>query len=101
MKGTVYLIHFSQPVAHAKHYIGWAKGSTIDMLKRVQAHIDGKGSPLVLKASQIGELRIARTWVDVDRNFERRLKRGKDTPAFCPLCAGPIALHRRLANENE
>lgn len=25
MKGTVYLIHLERKIAHAQHYIGWAK----------------------------------------------------------------------------
>lgn len=93
MTGTVYLLHFDVPVHHARHYLGWTGQVTVE--DRVQRHLDGRGSPLVAAADRLGDVRIARVWYQVDRNFERRLKKGKETPALCPVCSGKAAYNRR------
>lgn len=83
--GTIYLLHFSSPVRHARHYLGW----TQDLDRRVEDHRSGQGSPLVAAAVAAGaEVTVARTWTGVDRNFERRLKNRKEGPALCPVCSG-------------
>jgi hypothetical protein len=80
--GTVYLLHFSEPVGHAEHYLGWA----LDHHARVDDHLCGKGSRLVAAAVRRGiHIELVRTWPNVDRNFERRLKNGTHK-ARCPLC---------------
>ena len=42
-KGTVYLIHFDEKLAHAQHYIGWAT----DLEKREKEHRSGKGARII------------------------------------------------------
>ncbi len=92
MNGTIYLLHFDVPVHHARHYIGWTSNGVGD---RVQRHLNGRGNPLVAAANKLGDVRIARVWYLVDRNFERSLKNGKNTPSFCPVCSGEAAYKRR------
>ena len=85
--GTVYLIHLSPRYKHAGHYLGWAK----DLDKRVGEHLRGHShsSPLLKAALDSGcELTVARTWPDVDRHFERRLKNRGGAARLCPICQG-------------
>ena len=75
-KGTVYLLHFSEPYYHARHYLGY----TNNLEARIERHKAGNGSPLVaaVVAAGIG-VELARTW-NGDRHLERRLKNRKNTP---------------------
>lgn len=85
MLGTVYLLHLDPPVEHARHYLGW----TLDVDRRLAQHQRGAGSPLVAAAVAAGStVVLARTWVGVDRFFERRLKNRHAAPKLCPVCSG-------------
>jgi predicted GIY-YIG superfamily endonuclease len=79
----VYLLHFSTPYKHAKHYIGWAK--MID--KRIQHHQHGTGARLTAVVSEAGiELIKARVWEGKGKDFERKLKNQHKPQSFCPIC---------------
>ena len=82
--GTVYLVHFDSPYYHARHYMGF----TDDLSKRMDRHRSGDGSRLLraLKEANIGYT-VVRTWKG-DRSLERRLKKRKNSPSFCPVCRG-------------
>lgn len=83
--GTVYLLCFSGPLHHAKHYCGWCRGD--DPARRIQEHLRGHGSPLVKAALDAGlEVKLVRTWRGT-RDFEREIKNGKNTSRLCPDCA--------------
>lgn len=85
--GTVYLIHFKQPFKHARHYLGWCDGG--NLAKRVKRHKQGNGSKLMRAVvDAMIEWEVVRTWENVDRNFERALKKRKKTACFCPVCRG-------------
>ena len=80
--GTVYLIHFNRPLAHAHYYMGW----TTNLEKRLAAHETGNGSRLMEVITQAGiPWRLARTWRG-SRSLERRLKNQKNGPRLCPIC---------------
>jgi predicted GIY-YIG superfamily endonuclease len=79
--GTIYLLHFSRPFKHAKHYLGWAE----NLDARLAEHEKGRGANLlaVIQAEGI-TWTVARTW-EGDRYRERQLKqRGKSR--CCPIC---------------
>lgn len=81
--GTVYLLHFADPLGHAQHYLGWA----LDHLDRVNAHLAGKGAALVRAAVRRGiHVELVRTWEGADRTFERRIKRRGTLKQVCPIC---------------
>jgi hypothetical protein len=61
--GTVYLLHFTEPFGHARHYLGWAG----------PGNLSGVGWELV------------RTWAG-DRGLERRLKGYGGHARICPAC---------------
>lgn len=88
MIGHVYLLHLDPGVprnggVRSRHYIGWA----LNVDTRLEEHLRGTGSPLVRAAVANGStVTLARTWPDVDRNFERRLKNQKMAPRLCPVC---------------
>jgi predicted GIY-YIG superfamily endonuclease len=81
---AVYLIHFDKPYRHARHYVGYARLVTA----RLEHHRAGRGARLLAAVNAAGiSYKIARTWPDGDRNFERQLKKnGKRGPLLCPIC---------------
>jgi hypothetical protein len=87
--GTVYLLHLEPGLAVtgdrvARHYLGWT-GADVD--ERVREHLAGRGSPLVRAALAAGaDVSLQRTWLGVDRHFERRLKNRHEAPRLCPRC---------------
>ena len=92
---TVYLLHFSGPIAPgrhtARHYLGFAD----DLGPRVNAHAHGQGARLTQVAKERGlTFTVARVWEDGDRALERRLKRRHEAPRLCPICNGkhPVQL---------
>lgn len=86
----IYLIHFGEAFHHARHYIG----STDDLAERLKRHAAGQGARLMQVITDAGiSWAVARTW-EGDRKLERRLKRRKNAPNICPLCAGREALRR-------
>jgi hypothetical protein len=89
MEGTVYLLHFLEPIgnpanprATAQHYIGWA----LVAAERISAQTAGQGAAIVrhVQASGIG-FPVAATWPGT-RALERQLKNRKHASRFCPIC---------------
>lgn len=81
-QGTIYLLHFDSPLAHAQHYVGFAE----NLDARIERHRQGNGArlPAVFAEKGIG-FKVARTWSG-DRTEERRIKNMKMTPRLCPIC---------------
>ena len=88
MEGTVYLLHFLEPIgnpanprAMAQHYIG------LDLTgRRIEVQTAGQGAAIVrhVQAQGIGFL-VAATWPGT-RTLERQLKNRKHASRFCPIC---------------
>lgn len=86
-RGTIYLLHFETPYAHARHYTGW----TPRMLdERLADHASGQGARLtaVVLAAGIGWT-LARTWAG-SRARERQLKRQGGASRRCPICRAAL-----------
>lgn len=49
--GTVYVVHFSRPLAHARHYTGWTGG---DIRARMALHRAGYGGRLMASVQAAG-----------------------------------------------
>lgn len=78
-----YLLHFSEPLAHARHYAGFARA---DVEARVIQHQQGFGARITQVAVSRGiHLELVRVWPNGNRQFERKLKDGSLTD-LCPLC---------------
>lgn len=95
----VYLLCFSRPLGHARHYIGQTDRTVAE---RVAEHRSGRGARLTRMAVQAGiELRLARTWNDAPRCFEQRLKNRGGASRVCPLCIPALALSCAQPEENK
>jgi hypothetical protein len=98
----VYLIHFSQPYKHARHYVGWTQnGHTLR--SRLKSHRAGNGARLMEVVTKAGiDWEVVRTWKgeEGDRNFERKLKRQKHSWRHCPVCREEIR-SKRAAGKQE
>ena len=80
--GVVYLVHFTEPYRHARHYTGW----TADLEARLAEHQAGRGARLLQVITQAGiEWTLARTWRGT-RERERQLKRQGGASRRCPIC---------------
>ena len=89
--GTVYLLHFSRPYRHARHYVGF----TTDLDRRLRQHRKGVSSPLVRCVVAEGiEIFLARTWNEVAVSFETWLHNNGHHRLSCPICSGPEAFRR-------
>src|SRR5215469_5315542 len=80
--GIVYLLHFSQPYQHARHYTSW----TDDLLERLVKHSTGHGARLMTVIYQAGiGFTLVRTCQGT-RRTERAIKNDGGAVRFCPLC---------------
>jgi predicted GIY-YIG superfamily endonuclease len=81
--GVVYLLHFDQPYAHARHYTGW----TEDLLDRLDKHARGCGARLMNVICQAGiGFTLVRT-CEGTRDTERAIKNLGGAVRYCPLCS--------------
>ncbi len=80
---TVYLLHFDEPLAHARHYVGFAN----DLDARLACHRAGTGARLLAVLRDLGiSWQLARVWDGADRKFERKLHNTHSTADYCPMC---------------
>lgn len=80
--GVVYLVHFTEPYRHARHYTGW----TADLDARLAEHQAGRGARLLQVITQVEiDWTLARTWQGT-RARERQLKRQGGASRRCPIC---------------
>jgi predicted GIY-YIG superfamily endonuclease len=80
--GTIYLLHFSEPYKHARHYLGFSE----DLTMRFDAHSKGQGARLMQVIIEAGlSFELARTWQGSHKD-ERRIKNRKEAPRLCPIC---------------
>lgn len=102
MPGTVYLLHFSAPYRHARHYTGY----TDNLLARLAVHATGHGARLIAVARAAGiTFTLARIRVGT-RADERSIKKAGGARRYCPLCTptprngkwNPNSLERRPGN---
>lgn len=96
-KGTchVYLLHFSEPLGHAQHYLGQ---TTRSVEERVAEHRAGgrAAARICRQAVRAGiTLLLARVWVDAPRCEEQRLKNRGGFRRLCPVCRGGAPLESR------
>ncbi|WP_433474974.1 hypothetical protein ACQPZP_40905 [Spirillospora sp. CA-142024] len=91
--GVIYLLHFTQPYKHARHYLGWTR----DLPGRLAAHHIGTGARLLQVVADAGiEWRLARLWPG-DRHRERAIKRQGGASRACPMCG----VHPRVARATQ
>lgn len=74
----IYILKFSEPLHHAKYYVGWCEDGTL--MDRVGAHRKGRGAAITRAAVQRGLTLSLVVAFPGDRHLERRIKRWKNTP---------------------
>jgi hypothetical protein len=100
-EGVIYLIHLDGglrvregrdgPVL-ATHYLGW----TPELARRVEEHGRGRGSAFMAEVARRGiAWKVVRCWSG-SRRDERRIKRQRNAPEFCPCCERAGRNHRPL-----
>lgn len=90
-----YILHFSEPYKHAKHYIGWARDYE-HLAARISAHLDNTSKqPLIEAAHAAGITFTVAVWTHYPRHMERKLKNAH-ARNVCPCCRGKTA-HARQA----
>ena len=99
MSSYVYILHFSQPLAHAQHYTG----ATDRLLQRLHQHCGGSNGgrlPKVFHALGVSFV-VGRVeeYDDHSTAFrrERQIKRGGHGPRYCQICTPARRRQRRLA----
>ncbi len=113
-----YLLCFAHnPVAHARHYMGYAD----DIGRRVQEHRDGSAGAVLTSAlkRQGGTFRVVRVWIGDTEEDEARRKQRKQRPkspamrnqhkhgrggavaGFCPECRSKLYRAPRVQLEEE
>ncbi len=92
----MYLLHFDEPLSHARHYIGFANGEGLEA--RIASHRAGSGAKIMAAVVRAGiGFEVVRTWekdprpgrthLRASRDTERYLKGQRDASRLCPLCA--------------
>lgn len=81
--GTVYVVHFAQPLAHARHYTGW----TQNLAQRMSQHRAGYGGRLMASVQAAGIPWFVTHTERGDRNRERQIKnRSSGARRLCWAC---------------
>lgn len=82
--GTVYLVHFSRPLHHARHYLGWTAAE--NLANRLARHAAGRGARILRAVTLAGIPWELVAVAPGTRASERQLKRGKHIARICPAC---------------
>lgn len=87
--GYVYLIHFHRPISPdspSQHYIGYAD----NLESRISYHHKGQSKVRLFEVAKEREIGfdVVYVWENVDKAFERKLKRRKNARKMCPVCRG-------------
>lgn len=86
-KGTIYVLHFSRPYRHAKHYVGWTDRP---IEERLAEHRAGRGARLCAVVCAVGiELLLSHT-VPGTRDDERKLKKRGGASRHCRICRASV-----------
>ncbi len=86
-RDEAYLLHFSRPFRHARHYLG----VTTNLGKRLKHHSKGTGAVLLRHVKAAGiRWKLAQTWEIPEgytpREFELKLKARGGHGRLCPIC---------------
>lgn len=100
-QGVIYLIHLDGGLrvregaggtVFATHYLGW----TPELERRIEEHARGRGSAFMAEVTRRGiTWKVVRCWRGT-RSDERRIKRQRNAPEFCPCCERSGRNSRRL-----
>lgn len=81
-QGIVYMLHFSSPFGHAKHYVGWAR----NLEARLAYHGTNGGARLLWHVRAAGLTWVLARTRPGTRTDERTIKNAGGSVRYCPLC---------------
>lgn len=90
--GVVYLLHFTSPYKHARHYRGW----TADLQARLALHRAGQGARLMTVIAEAGIGFVVAKTEPGTRARERQLKQ-RGAVRDCPVCMAGRVMARLAA----
>jgi hypothetical protein len=83
-QGILYLLCFAHnPLAHAKHYVGFAESKVEERIKK-HGTVDGSKIMMAVRAS--GKTYVITGFCKGTRRDERKLKNLKGLSKVCPIC---------------
>lgn len=82
--GYVYILHFTDKLSHAQHYIGYSQAP----LTRIAKHRQGYSTTKIIQACHDNGIGLVEANIIAvpHRIFERRLKAYKGAKYFCKYC---------------
>lgn len=81
----VYLIHLETKLHHSQHYIGYSADEKF--AARIRHHENNRGCAFLRAVNKAGiKWKVVRQWPNEDGNFERMLKKRKQSWRLCPCC---------------
>lgn len=87
---TVYILHFSQPYKHCRHYVGYSA----NVARRFREHLAGHGVGLTKAVIDAGITIVLARKISGNRSTERLIRELKSTPSLCPICNPDTAMKR-------
>lgn len=85
----LYLLHFAEPLHHARHYLGYAVGTGRGRdYARAQARGVAIGAHELVMAAQASgiALEVADVLVGEGRATQRKLRASHNLARYCPIC---------------
>lgn len=82
--GFIYLLHFNQPLKHAKHYLGYSENNPEE---RIELHRQGKSKVRIMEVLFKANISfsVVSIWTDKSRTDERKMK-GRGKSSICETC---------------
>jgi hypothetical protein len=84
--GQLYIVHFSEKFAHARHYTGYVKS---DLPRatfiRFKKHLAGKGSRFLNIVNEAG-IRFKLVKIITNQTLQDEKKLKKHAARYCPIC---------------
>jgi len=81
--GVIYMLHFSGPFGHARHYVGWAR----HLEARLAHHGTNGGARLMWHVRQAGLTWVLARSRPGTRDDERKIKNAGGATRYCPVCS--------------
>jgi hypothetical protein len=97
-EGIVYILHFSEKIYHAQHYVGFCQKLNPNLYNRIEKHWKGKSRVALMKKVSRKKINfvVAKIYLGVNQDFERDLKNKKKSSLYCPVCRGEHYLPENL-----
>lgn len=85
---ALYLIHFDRKLFHTQHYLGFCEGNDPSNRWAVHLQPSSRSGAKIIKSAMANGIPFSLVCIirDADRYFERRIKKLRNVPTWCPEC---------------